>query len=108
MAVDVLDRQRKQSEWHDQWSRYEDKDAFLFFDWIAPRTLDDFREKRVLDAGCGPGHHVRIIAPVADHVTGVDLNTSDTAADKLVEFSNVTIREDDIARYSPDQPYDVV
>ncbi len=100
--------QDKHAEWNYQWSRHVDDVAFLFFDWIAPRTLEDFRDKRVFDAGCGPGHHIRLVAPVAAHVTGMDLNTADIAADKLSDLKNVTLLQGDIATHRPDQPYDVV
>jgi SAM-dependent methyltransferase len=100
--------QVKQGEWHDQWSRYENKETFLFFDWIAPRTLDDFRDKTIIDAGCGPGHHMRLVAPVAGRVIGLDLNTSDIAQARLRDFDNVTLIDADIARYVPQVPADVV
>ena len=100
--------QEKHPEWNYQWARHTDDAAFLFFDWIAPRTLDDFRDKRVFDAGCGPGHHVRLVAPLAKHVTGMDLNTSDIAREKLTDLKNVTLVSGDIATYAPDQSYDVV
>jgi 2-polyprenyl-3-methyl-5-hydroxy-6-metoxy-1,4-benzoquinol methylase len=100
--------QRKQDEWRDQWTRYENKETFLFFAWIAPRTLEDFRNQRVFEAGCGPGHHTRLVAPVAQHVTAADLNTSDIARAKLAEFSNVTFVEADIATFQPEEAYDVV
>jgi SAM-dependent methyltransferase len=103
---------QKQTEWTYQWSHpwskhLEDTD-FLFFDWISPRTIEDFREKAVLDAGCGVGRHVRIVASVAKHVTGVDLNSTNSAKANLQGLENVTILEGDIALYEQDTPFDVV
>jgi SAM-dependent methyltransferase len=100
--------QKQQKEWHWQWSHHESETEFLFFDWIAPRTLDDFRGKRIFDAGCGGGHHIRIIAPVARHVTGMDLNTAVVAEQHLADLSNVTIHSGDIARYDTSERYDIV
>jgi 2-polyprenyl-3-methyl-5-hydroxy-6-metoxy-1,4-benzoquinol methylase len=100
--------QQKQMEWHYQWEQFEGETPFLFFDWIKPRTLDDFRGKRVLDAGCGPGHHMKLVAPVAQHVTGMDLNAHTVAQVKLKDLDNVTVLEGDIALHQPDDPYDVV
>ena len=100
--------QRQQNEWYWQWSHHHSQTEFLFFDWIAPRTLDDFRGKRVFDAGCGGGHHIRIVAPVAQHVTGMDLNAAAVAEERLANLSNVTIHSGDIARYQPIERYDVV
>ncbi|NDJ61266.1 MAG: class I SAM-dependent methyltransferase [Chloroflexi bacterium] len=103
-----MQAQQKQQEWLYQWERFADQETFLFLDWIQPRTLDDFRGKRVLDAGCGPGHHMRLIAPVAEHITGMDLNTAALARTTLADLPNVTLIEDDIARHRPAQPFDVV
>jgi SAM-dependent methyltransferase len=100
--------QPQQVEWSFQWSRHSDDAPFLFSDWIAPRTVEDFRGKRVFDAGCGPGHHVRLVASVASHVTGMDLNTANIASEKLSDLENVDFLQGDIAAYQPDQPFDVV
>jgi SAM-dependent methyltransferase len=53
--------QAKQAEWHDQWSRFEDAERFLFDEWIAPRTIDDFAGKTVLECGCGGGQHTAVV-----------------------------------------------
>ena len=97
-----------EGEWLYQWSHYSDDEPFLFHDWIHPQTLEDFRGKRVLDAGCGPGHHVRLVAPVAEHVTGIDLCTAGVAAERLSDLENVTITEGDLATWQPPEPFDVV
>jgi SAM-dependent methyltransferase len=102
------DSQARHSEWSYQWSRYEDDAPALFLDWIHPNRLEDFRGKRVLDAGCGPGHHARLVAPVAGHVTALDLNTGEIARARLAAFPNVTVVEADAALHRPLEPYDVV
>jgi SAM-dependent methyltransferase len=101
-------RQQRQPEWAWQWSRYEDAESFLFLDWIHPHTLEDFRGRRVLDAGCGPGHHVRLVAPLAREVVGLDLNTSEIARRRLADVPNVTLVAADVATYRPAAPFDVV
>jgi hypothetical protein len=35
----------------------QDEALFLFADWIYPNTINDFREKDVLECGCGRGQH---------------------------------------------------
>ena len=49
--------QAKQSDWHWQWQEYADDSLFLFTEWIAPHTLETFRDKDVVDCGCGGGQH---------------------------------------------------
>ncbi len=100
--------QQKQPEWLYQWEHFRDQEAFLFFDWIQPRTIEDFRDKEVLDAGCGPGHHMRLVAEAAKHVTGMDLNTADLARTLLKDIPNVSLVEDDIAKHSARDAYDVI
>ena len=36
---------------------------------------------RLLDAGCGGGHHMRLVAPLAAEVVGVDLNCAALATE---------------------------
>jgi SAM-dependent methyltransferase len=100
--------QPKQPEWLYQWEHFRDDETFLFLDWIQPRTLEDFRGKDVLDAGCGPGHHMRIVAPLAAHVTGIDLNTVELARAQLADLPNCTLIEGDIARHDAQEAFDVV
>jgi len=100
--------QQKHPEWLYQWERFKDTEAFLFFDWISPRTLEDFRGKRVLDAGCGPGHHMRLVAEVAEHVVGLDLNTADLAKQLLADVPNTSFVEDDLALHIAPEAYDIV
>ena len=100
--------QVRQDEWRYQWERYQTMPEFLFLDWIAPRTLEDLRGRRVFEAGCGRGHHARIAARTAAHVTAMDLNAAQTARQEVAEFKNVTVLEGDIARYRPAELFDVV
>ncbi len=100
--------QKNQQEWFDQWSHFQDDSLALFTEWIAPRKLDDFRGKRVLDAGCGRGDYLKKVAPFASQVVGVDSKTADTARRKTQEFSNVVVQEGDIALFQDDKPFDAV
>ena len=47
--------QKKHKEWHSQWSMLKDDEFFLFKDWIYPNVLEDFKDKEVLECGCGGG-----------------------------------------------------
>jgi SAM-dependent methyltransferase len=100
--------QAKQDEWHDQWSMLQDDELFLFKDWIAPLTLEDFRGKTVLECGCGGGQHTSFVAPFAKEVTAVDLNTVDIARLRNRENSNVAFVEADIATMDLGRQFDIV
>lgn len=48
-----------------------------FFEWLFPLTPDDFRDKRVLDAGCGNGRHLLLAAAFgAEYIVGLDLSSA--------------------------------
>lgn len=100
--------QARQQEWAYQWSRLEDREAWLFSEWIWPNKVSDFAGKSVLDAGCGPGHHTRLAASAAKRVVGLDFNTSDIARQKLGDLQNVEIHDGDIARWDSGERFDVV
>lgn len=100
--------QRKQAEWNWQWNKIYDDNQWLFTEWIYPNTFEDFRGKDVLDCGCGGGQHLSFVAPYAKHVTGVDLNATDSAKRNTEKFSNVTVLEDDIAQMDLKKQFDIV
>ena len=100
--------QQKQQAWVDQWSRFKDDSVFLFSEWIYPNRLEDFKDKRVMDAGCGHGHHMRMVAAYAREVVGVDHNTESIAQGETQAFKNVRTVASDIATVDFDQPFDAV
>lgn len=100
--------QAKQGEWSKQWTMFRDDERFLFNDWISPNTLEDFRDKEVLECGCGGGQHTRFIAHYAKSVTAVDLNTADIARERNADLSNVKFLESDIASMDLGKAFDVV
>jgi SAM-dependent methyltransferase len=100
--------QIKQSEWHEQWSMFNDEEQFLFNDWIYPNKLEDFKNKTVLECGCGGGQHTSFVAPHAKEMVAVDLNTTDLAKEKNKSFSHITFLEDDIAKMDLKRQFDIV
>ena len=100
--------QAKQAEWAEQWRVFYDDRIDLFLDWIHPCTLKDFEGRSVLDAGCGPGHHIAMVAPRAQRVVGVDLNTAGIARHNTQGHPNVTVIEDDIAAMKLGEQFDIV
>lgn len=103
-----MNRQAKQAEWAAQWSLFYDDSAELFLDWIHPATLRDFEGASVLDAGCGAGHHINLVAPLARRVVGVDLNTAAIARRNTQAHPNVAVLEDDIASMKLGEQFDIV
>lgn len=100
--------QQKQNEWREQWEMLQDNELFLFKDWILPNTLEDFKDKDVLECGCGGGQHTAFIAPLARSVTAVDLNAAEVARERNKDFRNVSFVEADIAEMDLGRQFDVV
>lgn len=100
--------QQKQDEWAWQWAHLQDDNLWLFQEWIWPNRLEDFRGKDVLDAGCGGGQHLSFVAPYARRMVGVDLNATATAQERTKQFSNVAVREGDIADMDLGERFDAV
>ena len=100
--------QSKQEEWHEQWSLFRDEEKFLFEEWIAPLKLEDFRNKAVLECGCGGGQHTSFVAPYAASVTAVDLNTADLARERNRTSPGVRFIEADIASLNLPEQFDIV
>ncbi|MDO8680055.1 MAG: class I SAM-dependent methyltransferase [Acidobacteriota bacterium] len=100
--------QIQQREWRDQWALFEDEERFLFEEWIAPRTLEDFRGRTVLECGCGGGQHTGFVAAVAAQVTAVDLNSIDVARARNAGRTNIRYLESDLAALDLAERFDVV
>jgi len=100
--------QSKQSEWFEQWSMLKDNELFLFQDWILPYDLNDFCGKDVLECGCGGGQHTNFIAPYANSVTAVDLNTIEIAKRRNSHHENVIFIESDIATMDLNRKFDII
>jgi ubiquinone/menaquinone biosynthesis C-methylase UbiE len=98
--------QKKQKEWTYQWKNYEQTGEFLFKDWIHPTKLDDFKDKTVLDCGCGSGDHLLLVSQYSKECAGIDLNTKEIATKK---FKNkIKFYEGDLAKIKIPEKYDFV
>ena len=101
--------QEKTRAWHDQWTHFEAPTRFLFEEWIAPTTVEDFRDQDVLEGGCGGGQHTALVVEAgAKSVTAVDLNTADIARERNKDAANVTFVEDDLGTMDLGRQFDVV
>jgi 2-polyprenyl-3-methyl-5-hydroxy-6-metoxy-1,4-benzoquinol methylase len=65
--------------------------------------------RRVLDVGCGEGLLTRRLAPLAEHVTGIDLSAPMVErARALADADNLTYRSGDLLTTELDGPFDLV
>ena len=100
--------QKKQSEWNWQWNKAYDNNIWLFKQWIYPNKLGDFKDKKVLDCGCGGGQHLNFVAPYCKEVLGIDLNTPEIARRNNRKNKNVKVIEGDIANIKLNKKFDIV
>ncbi len=100
--------QQKQDAWRWQWANMEDREEWLWNDWIFPNRIKHFTGQTVLDCGCGGGQHISFVAPYAAHVMGVDLNAVSVAKTRTAPFSNVSLIDADLAIMNLEQLFDVV
>lgn len=100
--------QNRQKQWLEQWNQFEDNERFLFEDWIKPNQLDDFQGKRVLEAGCGGGQHTQFMAPVAQSIVAIDLNSISIAQRRNSKSENIKFIEADIADVDLGSKFDIV
>lgn len=84
-----------------QWQHFTQEDeryAEQFLGWIAPVTPDFFRDKIVLEGGCGKGRHTQLAARWgAREVIGIDLSAAvETAFAATRALANAHIIQADI------------
>jgi len=84
-----------------QWQHFTQEDtryAEQFLGWIYPVTPEFFRDKVILEGGCGKGRHTQLAVQWgARDVIGVDLSAAvETAYRATLEFDNVHIVQADI------------
>lgn len=82
-----------------------------FLKWVAPLGPDNFRDKEVLDAGCGMGRNSYWpLKYGARRVVGVDFDERTVAAARrtLVEFPNAEVRFQSIYEIPDESAFDIV
>ena len=92
------------NELHDSQETYEQQ----FLDWIAPLPPDFFRDKLVLDAGCGMGRFSAAAARFgAKDVLAIDLSDAvESARRTTADLPNVHVIQADIYRLPFAHPFD--
>jgi SAM-dependent methyltransferase len=103
--------QDHEQEWAWQWSHMQGEEyqsEQLFWEWVAPLTREDFRNKRVLDAGCGGGHMLGYIKDVIAEGVGIDLNTANLVRRRFRDYPRIRIYEGDAATWGVEDGFDIV
>ncbi len=86
-------------EWK-QFTQHDEKYGEQLLGWLNPVRPEFFKDKVVLDGGCGKGRHLKLAADwgVRD-VIGIDLSDAvETAFDATRELPNVHVVQADICR----------
>jgi SAM-dependent methyltransferase len=101
LAAVESDKQATAENFGWQWRHFTDVDqryAEQFLGWIAPVTPEFFRDKLVLEGGCGKGRHTQLAAEWgARDVIGIDLSEAvETAYDATRSLPNAHIIQADI------------
>jgi SAM-dependent methyltransferase len=100
-----------------EWQKFDDQivDTYMtdktnFLDFIAPVTPDFFRDKIVLDAGCGMGRFLKLAADFGSReVIGVDLSQSvDVAYQHVRHLPNAHVIQADIMALPLKQSFDYI
>jgi SAM-dependent methyltransferase len=84
-----------------QWNTFTDQHPEFreeLLEWLNPVIPESFRGKLVLDAGCGNGRHLRLVAQFgAEHVVGLDISSAVDVARRLTtHLANVDVVQGDL------------
>lgn len=84
-----------------EWQHFTQRDAGYagqFLGWIDPVRPEEFENKVVLDAGCGKGRHMKLVAEWgASDVVGVDISDAvETAFDECRGVENMHVVQADL------------
>lgn len=86
-----------------EWTRFDEirpEYEAQFRGWLGKLPPDAFTGRRVLDAGCGKGRHLRVAAAWgAREIVGIDLGPAvDVAARNTADLENVHVVQGDLTR----------
>ena len=97
-------------EWHAQWSdnAHIPPVEWLLANWIYPNRLEDFRDKEVLEGGCGGGHLMAVVQPYARRLVGLDMSADAVARERFADQDNVEVRRGNLLTYDTSERFDIV
>ena len=75
---------------------------------FEPADFVPFKDKEVLECGCGCGQHTSFMSPYARSIIAVDLNTTEIAIERNKNADNVEFLSNDIADMELGKEFDIV
>lgn len=96
------------NRWKKQWEKFDNSNINSFNEWIYPNKLMEFQDKKVLDAGCGKGRHVFLIASYAKKIIGIDKYTYKEAIKNNKKIKNIKIKKGDISTMNLKEKFDII
>lgn len=92
-------KKRTAAVWGYQWTYFTDllkESEEQFLRWLTPMKKEDFKNKLVLDAGCGTGRHAYLSSKFGAKVIAIDLGEGVVTAKNLNKNNNVEVIQADI------------
>lgn len=96
------------NRWQWQWQRFKNEDRQIFLDWIYPTELKGYKNKLVLDAGCGNAGYSKMVAGFARKVIALDKYCAPIARENTKNFKNIQVLESDIKNFKYKQKFDAI
>jgi len=94
----------------EQWISFNKKLRTLnyekeFSEWIKPLTINFFKNKKVLDAGCGTGIHAEYVSNFAKNVLAIDASESIIC---VKPKKNLRVKEADLLDLNLNETFDII
>lgn len=101
-------KENSKNRWRWRWQRFKNENPQVFLDWIYPTKLKDYKNKLVLDAGCGNAGYSKIVARFARKVVALDKYCASVARENIKSSKNIQVLEGDIKNFKYKQKFDAI
>lgn len=101
-------KRKKTNRWNWQWERLRNEDEKIFLDWIYPTKLEDYKNKLVLDAGCGNAGYSKIVAHYAKKVIALDKYSVKAARKNIAGSKKIEAVQGDIENFKYNEKFDAI
>ena len=94
----------KKAKIYEEFSKAEDS-----LNLVYETLLPIFKNKNIIDIGCGTGKYLKLFSPFAKSITGIDAaqDQLSVAEDKIKDLDNIELICSDIAEMSVAKKYDI-